>query len=92
MDKKYPLRKNGISTRRIGDEWMLYNSEKGDIHVINSTAEFVWRMCDGSRSISEIIHQVRDDYELSDEINIKKDIEDIIQIFWELGVLLYKEV
>ena len=92
MDKKYPLRKNGILTRRIGDEWMLYNSEKGDIHVINSTAEFVWRMCDGSRSISEIIHQVRDDYELSDEINIKKDIEDIIQIFWELGVLLYKEV
>jgi hypothetical protein len=87
MDTKKPLRKDGILTRRIGDEWMLYDSEKGDIHVINSTAEFVWRSCDGSRSISEIQRQVKETFDVPNGIDIIKDIDGIIEKFYDLGVL-----
>ena len=87
MDEKKPLRKDGILTRKMGDEWMLYDSEKGDIHVINSTAEFVWRMCDGSHSIEQIKLQTQETYDVPDGVTINEDIEAIIKNFGDLGVL-----
>ena len=87
MDKKQPLRKDGILTRRIGEEWMLYDSEKGDIHVINSTAELVWRLCDGSHKISEIQRQVQETFDVPDGVDIIQDINGIIEKFCDLGVL-----
>ena len=87
MDEKKPLRKDGILTRKMGDEWMLYDSEKGDIHVINSTAEFVWRMCDGSHSVGAIKSHMQDTYEVPAGVNINEDIEGIIKNFGDLGVL-----
>jgi hypothetical protein len=87
MDTRQPLRKDGILTRRIGDEWMLYDSEKGDIHVINSTAEYVWRLCDGSHSISEIQRKMQEAFDVPDGVDIIKDIDGIIAKFYDLGVL-----
>lgn len=87
MDTKQPLRKDGILTRRMGEEWMLYDSEKGDIHVINSTAEFVWRLCDGTHKTSEIQHQVQETFDVPDGVDVIKDIDGIIEKFRDLGVL-----
>ena len=54
MSIRKPLRKDDIFTRKMGKEWMLYDSKNESIHIINSTAEFVWRLSDGSHSIDNL--------------------------------------
>ncbi len=90
MDTKRPLRKDGILTRQLDDEWLLYDTGDESVHVINSMAEFILRMCDGSHSLSEIEQHVREVYLVPDETDLRKDVESIIQNFEGLGIVIYK--
>jgi len=92
MNSKRLLQKDGVLSRKVGDEWVLYDSEKGSIHVINSMAEFVWRMCDGSHDLNNIEDHVRGAFLVPDETNLRKDVEGIIQTFANMGILFYEKV
>ncbi|MBN1848686.1 MAG: PqqD family protein [Deltaproteobacteria bacterium] len=87
MSTNNPLRKENISARKMGEEWMLYNSDDESVHVINSTAEFVWRLCDGSNSLDEIKQEIAKTYNISDSTDLNKDVDAIINQFQELGIL-----
>lgn len=91
MNSKRPLRKDGVLSRKVGDEWVLYDSEKGSLHVINSMAEFIWRMCDGSHDLNKIEDHVRGAFLVPDETNLRKDVDGIIQTFTHLGILGFEE-
>jgi hypothetical protein len=88
MNSKKPLRKEGVLSRQLGDEWLLYDQTNGSIHVINSVAEFVWRMCDGSNTLVDIENHVRNDFSIPDGVNLEKDLGGIIQNFSDIGVLV----
>jgi len=90
MSTKGPLRKDGILSRKLGDEWMLYDPESCVVHVINATAESVWDLCDGNRGLDEIATSLRDTFEVPDGTPMKKDIDEIIQAFFEKGLLRFK--
>lgn len=92
MNSERPLQKDGVLSRKVGDEWVLYDSEKGSIHVINSMAEFVWRMCDGSHDFTTIEDHIRGAFLVPNETNLRKDVEGIIQTFANIGILFYGEV
>ncbi len=87
MNSKRPLRKEGILSQQLDDEWMLYNTVENAAHIINSMAETVWKMCDGNHSIDEIENHIKNSYLITDETNVKKDVEGIIQEFECLGVI-----
>jgi len=91
MDSLKPLRKEGILSRQLGDETVLYDSENGDVHIINTTAEFVWNLCDGSHSLDEIEQRIRETSEVPEEATVREDLENIIQSFNDLGVLVQEE-
>ena len=88
MSVKGPLRKDGISSKRLGEEWILYDAEKGSIHIINAMAEFVWKMCDGSHSLDEIEKDVKDVYQIPEGADLSRDLESIIQSFASMGLLV----
>lgn len=50
-----PNRKDAI-VRQLRDEFIVYDKETNHAHCLNSTAADVWKLCDGERSLSEIIH------------------------------------
>lgn len=54
MNIDRPQRREGLLSQQLGDEWMLYDEKNGSVHIINSVAEFVWRLCDGSRNLGEM--------------------------------------
>jgi len=87
MDIKKPLRKDGILSRQLGDEWLLYDETNGSVHVINSVAEFVWRMCDGSRTLANIEDEMQKAFTIPDGVNLEKDLEKILQHFLDIGVI-----
>jgi len=63
-----PLRKDGILSRKLGDEWMLYDPAAGAVHIINGTAEFVWNLCDGQHDLDDIAGQLRGAYQVRMEL------------------------
>jgi len=91
VDLKKPLRREGVLSRQLGDESILYDSKNGNVHVINSVAEFVWNMCDGSHSLSDMERHVQERYQSSGEANVLEDLRNIIQDFLNLGVVTLED-
>ena len=87
MDAMKPLKKDGVLARKTGDEWVLYNSEDKSIHVINATAEFVWRLCDGSHTCNDIAQQMHDTFHVPEGTDVGKALDAIIKNFSDLGML-----
>jgi hypothetical protein len=47
-------RKNGLVVQEMPDELLVYDTEKNKAHCLNQTAAFVWKSCDGQRSVADI--------------------------------------
>ncbi len=52
-------RVSGILWQELGDELLVFDSERHRAHSLNPTSAAVWQACDGSRSVSEIAAQCR---------------------------------
>jgi PqqD family protein of HPr-rel-A system len=87
MDIERPVKMKGVMARKIGDECMLYDPDKGAVHVINSTAEFVWAMCDGSHNIQDITRRMTDKFQIQEGTDIKSEIENILKEFQKIDVI-----
>ena len=87
MNLDRPRRKKGIALRRMGDECVLYDSEKGSIHIVNAVAASVWEMCDGSRSLVDMERELRAKYAVPDGSAVKADIRTILRDFGSLDAI-----
>lgn len=47
-------RKDGLVVQEMPDEVLVYDLNSNKAHCLNQTAAFVWKSCDGTRSISDI--------------------------------------
>ncbi len=47
-------RKEGLVIQETSDEVLVYDLTSNKAHCLNQTAAFVWKSCDGNKSISEI--------------------------------------
>ena len=85
--KNRPIKKKDVHARKLGDEWLLYDSEMEKVHILNPTAELVWRMCDGSHDVEAIKTKLRASYDIRDDEQLNDDLRQIIGEFDKLGVL-----
>ncbi len=44
----------GLVTTEAGEEVLVYDQERHHIHHLNRTSAVIWRLCDGSRSVTAI--------------------------------------
>lgn len=63
-------RKNNLVIQDIAEEILVYDLTSNKAHCLNETAAFVWRVCDGKNSISEIKRHL----ELSSGEEVKEDL------------------
>jgi Coenzyme PQQ synthesis protein D (PqqD) len=87
MSSKGPLRKEGVLSRQLGEEWILYDQENSVVHIINATAEHVWDLCDGNHDRDEIAKCLQDAYLVSAGTALGSDVDTIIQEFSAHGLL-----
>ena len=90
MDSMKPLKKDGVLASKTLDEWVLYDSEEKSVHFVNATAEFVWRLCDGSHTLSDIAEKMRDEFQVPEGTDVEKALDKIIKTFSDLGILKTK--
>ena len=69
---------------QLDDELLLYHLNATKIMYCNQTASLVWHLCDGQRTVEEIINLLRDAYPESAE-TIADDVDAVLQQFIAFG-------
>src|SRR4029079_17713697 len=50
-------RQNGLVVQEMPDEVLVYDLNSNKAHCLNQSAAFVWKSCDGTNSIEDIVQQ-----------------------------------
>lgn len=50
-------RQNGLVVQEMPDEVLVYDLDTNKAHCLNQSAALVWRSCDGSNSVADIVRQ-----------------------------------
>ena len=72
---KFPMRREDISSQRLGDEVVLYDAMGDAVHVLNPTAQLIWELCDGEHSIEDMEAAIRKDFSVDPGEDLVGDIQ-----------------
>ncbi len=50
-------RQNGIVVQEMPDEVLVYDLDSNKAHCLNQSAALVWKSCDGSNTVGDIVNQ-----------------------------------
>ena len=50
-------RQNGLVVQEMPDEVLVYDLDTNKAHCLNQSAAFVWRSCDGAKSVPDIVRE-----------------------------------
>lgn len=71
----------------MGADVILHDKSGEQVHVLNPTAYFIWRRCDGRLSIEELIAEMRSEFSSIPDEQIQSDVEASLQLFSDNGML-----
>jgi len=77
LDKKV-TRDENVAWRIIGDEGVLLSAEDSSVHSLDAVGTRIWELCDGEKTVSEIIDQVVSEFEVDRE-TAEKDVVEFIE-------------
>lgn len=73
-----PKRKPDYYLEEIDNDFILYHFQKTQTVYLNQTASILWGLCDGRRTVDEILALFQDAFP-QDNIDIHSDIKEILQ-------------
>lgn len=53
-----------MSSRDLGDELLIYDRGADEVHMLNGTARELYLLCDGRRTVAEILERFAERYEV----------------------------
>lgn len=74
MQTNQPKRRDNVLIQDSGDETMLYDPTTDEMHVLNPTAHFIWKRCDGNYSIEQISNELKTKFAVGPAINVRGDV------------------
>lgn len=81
-----PRRKADYRLEKIDDELLLYHPGETKILYCNQTASLIWELCDGQRTVGEIIAALSEAFPEAAE-SIPADVEATLGQFLEHGAI-----
>lgn len=82
-----PLRKSDFVAQSLDGELLLYNIQGEQVHVLNPTAQCIWDLCDGEHTIADIEQEIRANFSVPPNCQIKDDIQKTLSVFNQKGLL-----
>jgi Coenzyme PQQ synthesis protein D (PqqD) len=82
----YPKRRSDVRIRVVDGEAVILDSERGLIHQLNNTANYIWEGCDGNSTVAEIAQQLAVVFTV-DPQTAADDSATLILQFQSLGLL-----
>jgi coenzyme PQQ biosynthesis protein PqqD len=72
-----PRRHDDVLVQAAGDETVLLALRNGTYFSLNEVAGRVWELCDGSRSVADIVAVITDEYAATPE-DIERDVVELL--------------
>ena len=72
-----PVRQAGFQLEIMDDKFLLYHPGGTQIIQFNQTAAVVWQLCDGQRTVDDIIHLLQEAYPES-AVEIDADVQEVL--------------
>jgi hypothetical protein len=89
MNKRMPRRIEGVLSKALGSETLLYWPDGKAIHVLNRTALTIWELCDGNHTAQDMEALIRAKFQgIDSHVDVMTDINRTLQSFAEQGLLL----
>ena len=79
-------RRKGVQEHPLGDELLLYTPEMARAFSFNQSAQAVWELCDGHRTLLDISRDLAQRYDAPSD-QLLGDVKAAVQRFQELGLL-----
>jgi|PlaIllAssembly_1097288.scaffolds.fasta_scaffold1673388_1 hypothetical protein len=86
--KKMPKVRGDVSIQELGEEVMIYDPLNEKVHVLNTTAHCIWKLCDGNFTLQEIKEEISRKFPQTAEQEILHDIASAIDSFEKNKLLL----
>lgn len=80
-EQPLPAMRNTLIQHDLTGETMLHDEAAEKVHVLNSTAQFILRSCDGVTTAKSLLEAMRGGFPNVPEATLKHDIEVILADF-----------
>ena len=84
-----PIQRYGFHLEEMEDESLLYNDKLNKTIYLNVSATVVWKLCDGTRSVKNIIDLLNEAY-VETGIDVTSDVQAAIDELSEQRALRYE--
>ena len=71
----------------LGSDLMLFDPAKSQFFVLNSTMAYLWRNCDGEKSLDRIVESVCSDFDGADAHPIAAEMKAALDELVSLGMV-----
>jgi len=75
-----PFRVPEFRLEKMDNEMLLFNSKTTHVLYLNESASVIWQLCDGKRSVDEIIDLLAGTYPEA-AASIRSDVHETIELF-----------
>ncbi len=82
-----PRKTEGVLSRDLGDETILYHPGQGSVAVLNTTGALVWSLFDQRHTIREVARRLHETYTVPEGIDPAKDVHELVAHLTELCLL-----
>lgn len=83
----YPKQRSDITRQTIDGEVVILDRESHKIHQLNETGSFIWDQCDGATSVSDIIGNLIDRFDVERDVAIA-DVNSVVEELQNIGLLV----
>ncbi len=70
--------REGVVKQRASTSLVLLDIESGEYYTLNEVGDRVWELCDGSRTIGEVIAAISREYDASEDI-VATDVTELLE-------------
>lgn len=74
-----PKREPNIILNEEGDVYSLLDSRSGKIFITNKVGKRVWELCDGKRTLQEIIKIIKREFGTVSEETVRQDVLNFLE-------------
>ncbi len=67
--------RNKMVVSEVGTETMLYDAERDELHVLNATAQLVYRFALAGKGLDEIEEAIRGHFQTPADRDLRREIE-----------------
>ena len=73
-----PKRMEQVIAQKASNDWLLFNMSDGNYYSLNDVGGRIWELCDGTRTVSQLVAAIAAEYDASKDV-LEKDVVELLE-------------